>query len=284
MVLIHKDILIENYSINKFSQNINEIETLLEKVDEKIDSEVNISKEILNSFNLKDELNDEFWKNNKLTPEIKKKLKKICEDFYKSLEIPKSIKIQDILFVGSLANYNWSKFSDIDLHLVLDFSEFKDDKEQIKKRFDAEKNLWNLKHEITVLDYPVEVYVQDVKEKLSSTAVYSILRNKWLLEPKKEDFKADKNIVKKKAQKIIDKLSQIKKDYEDKKFEAASSKADNLKNDIKKMRKAGLESGGEFSTENLVFKILRRTDFIELLDTYKNKAYDNQVSLNEDTP
>jgi hypothetical protein len=50
------------------------------------------------------------------------------------------------------------------------------------------------------------------------------------------------------------------------------------------MRQSGLEKGGEYSIENIVFKVLRRTDFMELLDTYKNKSYDKMVSVNEEQP
>jgi hypothetical protein len=47
------------------------------------------------------------------------------------------------------------------------------------------------------------------------------------------------------------------------------------------MRKAGLEKGGEFSLENLVFKVLRRTSFMDQLDSFKAKSYDKLMSVTE---
>ena len=189
--------------------------------------------------------------------------------------------VQNVHSVGSLANYNWSKFSDIDLHVVLDFSKFKDDKDFIKKHFDAEKNLWNKKHDISIDGFPVEIYVQDVKEKLHTSAIYSVKSNKWILEPDKTNFKVDKTLITRKVQKIFDKLKDIKKDYNAKKMTSVIKKVDKVKEEIKKMRGAGLEKGGEYSIENLIFKVLRRTEFMDLLDSFKNKAYDQETSINE---
>ena len=261
--------------------NLDEVTQINEKAIGNLKTELKIPSDVLNSFKIKGELCPDFWKNDKLITEVKVKLTKIAKDFFDDLEVPDGIKLKDILFVGSLANYNWSKFSDIDLHLVVDFSKFKDNDEFIKKHFDAEKNVWNKKHEIKLEGFPVEIYVQDVKEKLYASAIYSVKSNKWVLEPDKAKFKVDKALIKRKVQKIFDKLKDIQHDYQAKKLTSVIKKVDKIKDQIKAMRQAGLEKGGEFSTENLVFKVLRRTEFMDLLDSFKNKSYDQESSLNE---
>jgi hypothetical protein len=45
------------------------------------------------------------------------------------------------------------------------------------------------------------------------------------------------------------------------------------------MRSAGLEQGGEYSVENLTFKVLRRSGFIETLINLKTLSYDKMMSL-----
>ena len=47
--------------------------------------------------------------------------------------------LKDIKLTGSLANFNWSKFSDVDLHLVIDFSQITDNEKFAKDYFDAKK-------------------------------------------------------------------------------------------------------------------------------------------------
>lgn len=275
--------LLENTQIGT-NMPMDEVTDLNEKILKDLNQQLEIPKDVLASFQIKDQLNPDIWKNEKLNPEIKSNLIKIAKDFFKNLELPSNIKLKDILFVGSLANYNWSRFSDIDLHLVVDFSDFKEDEDFIKSFFDVQKNLFNSKHDIEVKAYPVEIYVQDVAEKLHAGAIYSVPHDKWVLKPDPTTFKIDKNLIKRKVQKIFDKLKSIKKDYELKAFQTVVDKVETLKDDIKEMRQAGLEKGGEFSTENLVFKVLRRTDFMDLLDSYKIKAYDQLVSVNEEQP
>jgi predicted nucleotidyltransferase len=273
----------ENIHIEDIKQpepyHVDEIELMHEETLKNLNKDIKIPKDVMNSFEIQSELNPDIWKGDKLIPSVRQKLMKIGKDFFKSLELPSNIKIKDILFVGSLANYNWSKFSDIDLHIVIDFKELGDDHEQIKKGFDAEKNLWNEKHDIDIHGYPVEIYVQDIKEKLEASAIYSVAFDKWKLMPERKNFKLDKLVIKNRVNKLFNKLKDIKYSYDTHKFNIVVKKSDELKKQIKKMRQSGLQKGGEFSTENLVFKVLRRTKFMEILDNLKIKAYDKIASL-----
>ena len=83
----------------------------------------------------------------------------IANDFIDGL--PFNVTIQDVRFTGSLANYNWSKYSDIDLHIVVDFEELDDNKELVKEMFDAKRLRWNEHHDIKIKGYEVELYVED---------------------------------------------------------------------------------------------------------------------------
>ena len=276
-----KNIILEDIEPVTFeSSHLDEIATLNDKALKDVDKEITISKDVMNSFNVKPELNPEIWLDEKLFPEIKQVLIRIAKDFFKKLNLPQEMKLKDVLLVGSLANYNWSKFSDIDLHLVTDFSAF-EDQEVLKTYFDNAKNLWNQTHGIDIKGYPVEIYVQDVPEKLHASAIYSIPNEKWILKPDKKKITIDKTTIKRKVQMFIDKLRDIKNNYDSKEFQDVVDKSEKLRDNIKKMRSAGLEKGGEYSLENLIFKVLRRTDYIEVLDSYKVKAYDQLVSVNE---
>ena len=89
-------------------------------------------------------LNPTFWTNNKLDSDVRDKLLSIAKDFYKDLEVDTSIK--DIHLTGSLANYNWTKFSDIDVHILLDFSKIGKDSGMTKKALDGQRFVWNMRH------------------------------------------------------------------------------------------------------------------------------------------
>jgi predicted nucleotidyltransferase len=272
---------IENYSVSSTPQKIDEIDDISNSISDNLSKEIKIPADVLNSFAIKSELNPKLWEGNKLKPIVRTKLVKIANDFFKELNLPKNVNMKDIIFTGSLANYNWSKFSDIDLHIVLDFDSINGDPQFKEDFFYAQKALWNQAHDITVYDYPVELYAQDKTAKLVATAIYSVKNDKWILKPKKEEFKVNKKAIKQKADRFIDRLKDIRKDYVDGDLQSVVDKVKTLKDKIKKYRTSGLEDGGEFSLENLVFKTLRRTPFMDVLDSYKAKAYDNLMSVKE---
>ena len=278
--ILHEDTDVIKRPISHFSEIMGMYETAIQG----LDAELKIPKDVFKSFEIKDQLCPKMWTNEQLKPEIRKRIFKIAIDFFNKLELPQEIKLKDILLVGSLANYNWSEYSDIDIHLVVDFSKFKEDEEFIKKFFDAQKNFYNIKHNIKIAGHDVEVYVQNKTEKLHAGGIYSIPKDTWQRRPKQIRFSVEKETIKRKIDKIFDKLKSIEKDYKKEKYKDVITKVDLLKEQIKKMRQSGLEKGGEYSIENLVFKVLRRTDFMEVLDTYKIKAYDKIVSIEENKP
>ena len=154
------------------NMNINEKE--VEKANRKID---------LGGFTMNDELNPKIWdENQKMKPEVKKNLLKIADDYFESLKIP-GVDIEDVCITGSLANYNWSKYSDVDLHIIIDYKDVPVDEALVQDFFKSKSSNWNKEHDVKIYDYDVELYVQDINESHHSTGVYSILNNEWVTKP-----------------------------------------------------------------------------------------------------
>ena len=99
---------------------------------------------IEDTIKLSDTLNPTIWEDFKLKEDVKNKLKEISDAFIKYLDF--DFNIDDIQIVGSMANYNFTKYSDIDLHLIADLSEIevldKDYLDCITKYFNAKKSLF----------------------------------------------------------------------------------------------------------------------------------------------
>jgi hypothetical protein len=186
--------------------------------------------------------------------------------------------IHDIILTGSLANYNWSKYSDVDLHVVIDFAESKHDLTLLKEFFDAKKVIWNSQHAIKIKGYDCEIYVQDIHEKHDSSGVYSVLNNKWIIEPEKHRVKIDKKQIKDKVDSWMDVIDELIKHKND---EGILARVERVRERLKKFRQCGLDEGGEFSYENLVFKYLRRNEYIKKLLDLKNEILDKQLSLEQ---
>lgn len=233
------------------------------------------------SFDTNDTLEPEIWEGEEIRPEIRDKLVRIAMDFIKNL--PVDVNVKDITLTGSLANYNWSNYSDVDLHIIVDFLEVDENVDLVKSFFDNARMKWNNNHDIKMKGYDVEIYVEDERESHKSSGLYSLLNDDWIKRPKKYRSTIDFPAAKHKAEDIEFQVNIVANLITAKKYETALKNIDRLKNKIRNMRRAGLESRlQEFSIENIAFKILRRNDTLGYLNDLKTKAYDAMMSVNEE--
>ena len=131
------------------------------------------------------------------------------------------------------------------------------------------------------MGHEVEIYVQDSNEPHHSTAVYSLLEDDWKIKPERKTFEVSEDAVKQKAEHFVKMIKDIEKRFEDEKYEEVYGDADRLREKLRNYRQSGLETGGEFSTENLVFKYLRNSEEIERIYDLKKQAYDAMMSVEE---
>jgi predicted nucleotidyltransferase len=241
--------------------------------------------ELLKSFIAKNELNPKIWdktgKKYKINSEVRKKLLETANLFIDFLGI--DVLITDIIMIGSLTNYNWSKYSDIDLHIVLNYSQFPENtKDLYVEFFDLKKIVFNQKHNIKLFGYDVECFVQDETEVAFSSGVYSILYDMWVNEPKKEEMKnVDLELVKEKSKQWMKIIDGVVDNIQDENPDEIKSIVKKYKEKLKKFRSCGLEKGGEMSVENLVFKLLRRNGYIEKLYNIPTELIDKKLSMNQ---
>jgi hypothetical protein len=231
------------------------------------------------SFEKQPELDPKIWQDNKLNKNISKRLQKIAHEFLEGLDI--DADMEELRFTGSLANYNWSKYSDIDLHIVVDFSKIDENTELVKGFFDSARMRWNDLHDIMIYGHEVEIYVENVGEIHRSSGIYSIMNDEWLIEPSPDKIEFDYTTARKKADAIETQVNLISTFAEEKPRSALKS-IERLKAKIRRMRKAGLYSPQqEYSAENIAFKILRREETLDKLNNMKYDVYDKILSIGE---
>jgi len=234
------------------------------------------------TFLMQDDLHPDFWEDGKLKEAIRLRLITIAQDFFDKIGVDAEVK--DITFTGSLANFNWSNFSDIDLHIIADFKEVGDNIELVKEMFDAKRFMWNKTHDIHINDFEVEIYVQDEAEPHESSGVYSVLNNEWLTEPTPREANIDWENVTKKALSLMDRIDRIQSVFDKGEYQDAYDHTLKMKEKIRKFRSSGLQREGEFSPENIAFKVLRRNGYLEKLSTLRTVAYDKKMSIKKDAP
>ena len=213
-------------------------------------------------------LNPTLWENDQLKPEIKSQLVKIAEVFEEFIGI--ELDVVDYTLTGSNANYTWTEYSDLDLHIIVKGMPSAEQREL----FNAKKALWSEEHNITIKGLPVECYVQGEEEPHHSTGVYSLMADQWLEKPKKIKPTLDDAAIKAKKESVIH-------DIETALLSKDITKLRSVKDKITKMRKAGLEKAGEWSTENIVFKVLRNMGLIDKMTQMIRELEDEELSLEQ---
>ena len=224
-----------------------------------------------------DKLNPDLWEDDVLKGHVHDKLKDISAAFFEYLKLPNML-INDVVITGSMANYNWTKHSDIDLHLIVDLNQAQQNYGVLVRDFcDLKRRMWNQTHKITVYGHDVELYVQDVNEPHVASGTYSIERHRWIKEPIFQQPDVDDRRVRVKAAHLMNEID-----------EHTNAGCDDpntlttLRDKIIRMRRAGLEKAGEFSVENVVFKTLRRNGYLHKLISCRRKSVDAELSVEEE--
>lgn len=215
-----------------------------------------------------DELNQKLFNKEELKPEVKEKLKEIAEAFIDYLEVNKDA-IKDVVITGSSVSYNYTKYSDIDLHLKVDYDLIHEDCPIVEGYLWACKSTFNKDHDITIYGIPVEVYAESIEEDTVHNGLYSLWQDKWIDKPNKIPPTDNDSAVLSKYNELKEAADRIQD----------SEVASELIDKIYQMRKAGLQEAGEFSTENLAFKKLRDEGIIERLREMKKQKIDKELSL-----
>lgn len=206
-----------------------------------------------------DKLNAKLWKKDQLDPKVVDLLLDKAYDFAKFSNVDKS-RIKDIVITGGNVNYNYTKFSDIDVHLMCDTSGLDSD-ELFEKKKEYSKKIADTK----VAGYPLEFFAASNEEHYpKGQGVYSLLHNKWLIVPKHLDH-VDTLSDPKTQDKIEHAIKYIKWLLKDGTLEEIEEYREKLHTG----RAAGLHDAGEFSIENVMYKDLRNRG---LLDKLKDRS------------
>jgi len=226
------------------------------------------------TFKYHQDLNPKFWVSNKLKSDVKVRLIRIGQEWAKFANIPNSA-IKDMIFVGGNANYNYTEFSDIDLHLVIDKDALPDCPDLLDDYLKDKKQLWALTHNITIYGHDVELYAEEEgTPRPSNQGVYSVKKDKWLVVPQRLNNEIDRDLLKSKTRDMMRKIDFLISNKSD-----DVSEFKKLKEKLRNMRSAAIRKGGEFSIENLVFKELRNNGYLKKLSDYTTSIQDKSLSL-----
>lgn len=216
------------------------------------------------------DLNPKAWEGGHLRSEVRDRLLEISMVFVDYLDIP-NFDVLDIVLTGSIANYNYTRFSDFDLHVVTRYSDLRCD-DIAAAFYRAKKEIWNNQHDIMIRGHEVELYVEDVEEPPVSGGVYSVVNDRWIKRPSHNPPRIDDRAVNVKANDLMNHIDQAIASND-------TATIERLRTKIRNMRRSGLDKSGEFGTENLAFKIVRNLGYLDKLSTAYTQQQDRDLSI-----
>ena len=234
----------------------------------------NVDESILLDKNVKysNTLNPIAWEKNTLRQHVRETLLDIADAFIEFLNLP-NLEETDSVLTGSTANYHWTEFSDFDIHVIVDYDKIAQ-KDVTVELFTAKKEVWNTAHNIQIKGYTVELYVEDTATPPISQGVFSLLNNEWLRVPSYHKPSINDAAI---EAKVLDLMLTIDTLVDSNSDDVSAYTT--LTEKIRKMRKSGLAEHGEFSTENLAFKVLRNEGYISKLYTARREAVDKSLTI-----
>jgi len=243
-------------------------------------------------------LNPKLWTADEvLKPEVEEKIKQIVDVFLAGLaEDEIKINVKDILIIGSNASYNYTPYSDLDLHIIVDTDSLECPDNLYSKLYSAYRSLFNKRLDIDFYDIPVEIYVEDESTPRVSNGVYSVLNREWLQEPKyvnipdmdMDVFNAELAKWEERYRQVLnDAVGELEEYYEPDPDAAEDIKTQQIREidayieDLYNLRKIGLPLTGEYGLENVIFKTIRNKGYLDRLKDLKNELLGKELSLSE---
>lgn len=223
------------------------------------------------AIELHDTLNPKIWnEDNSLRPDVREKLNEIVDEFAASIDIP--LSIIDAHIVGSNASYNYTEYSDLDLHCIVNFARLDADPSVIEAWMWAQKKLFNDEYDISIRGIDVEVYVEDVGSNTMSNGIYSLFEDRWIKFPEPIEVDIDEQAVDAEVKGLI---PYIENDLQNGTLAEVEDRIDQLY----MIRKNGLATDGEFGIGNQTFKELRNLGYLDALKDRVTELRSDELSI-----
>ena len=205
-----------------------------------------------------DTLCPDFWDSAAhLNPVIRAKLLQLAYDFYEKTKFP--APIIDVYLMGSGANYNWTPDSDVDVHVIIDYSKLQMPPETAAKTVKTAGAQWNLEHNVFEKKHKVEMNLQNsTEQKPYVTGIYSLIKDQWIRMPSKLPIQVNTEVLKFQYESAKRYIQNSIASGDQEQMKAAKKYLDAY-------RQYGLDTYGELSYENIIYKMLRAKGHIKKL-------------------
>ena len=222
-------------------------------------------KDLYEALEIHDELNPKlFNQNEKLKPDVRQKMLEIVDEFLDNVQSMTDITLNpiDIYLLGSNASYNYTQYSDADVHIVVNFDTIDDNTGLVQALMNLQKADFNSSYDVSIHGIDVELYVEDVRSSTMSNGIYSVMNDDWVKKPNPITDVPEIDIE--------DDLDEWKEKINDILSSNDRQKISDIIDELYILRKNSLlVDGNEFGKGNQIFKEIRNLGLLgDLKDKY----------------
>lgn len=213
-------------------------------------------------------LNPKIWHRGSVRPEVQSRLLKTAKLFKSFIDI--DFPLLDVQIVGAQAGTTYTEYSDLDLHLITDFSSISCDQE-LSELFDTKRLLFKNQHKISIRGIPVEPGVED-RAKPTRGNAYSLIKNRWIRRATahRVDLASSESLADIMARLIVAAIQTGNRSH-----------AEQVLKLLRTVRKLALSSSqAEYHPGNIAYKSLRNQGLIDDLTQWIKQQQDRELSLN----
>ena len=232
---------------------------------------------VLETLQVSSQLYPPLWASEELLPEARKQLFRIAKWVVEDMAVPDA-EMVDATISGSIANFNYSSFSDIDLHIFLNIDTV-ENPTMVEAYMGTYSSVWNRNHQIALLGLPVNIFVKNARGEEFSAGIYSVQHNKWIRKPKPMSLTVTREEVLAVALPMADTIRSALKKYDQNPAGIPCASFSDLRSDLRIFRKNSLEKDGELGVGNLAYKVLRRAGLVNQLEETFIRCVDRGYSI-----
>jgi hypothetical protein len=202
-----------------------------------------------------------FFEGDTLRPDLRAKAMAFAQARFDDLRLP-NLKILDMLYVGSLASYEYDALSDVDVHIIIDPASFAGDPAMLRRYLNTVNDLNEfIFYDVTIFGRKADYsfYADSVARRIEpGVGVYSLFENKWLSKPIPAPVRFSKDSVYTDLLAYVRRYNDLVDAYAADKNRFQCERFSQLREDIRLYRRKGIARDGIRSTENIVYRATRR--------------------------
>ena len=180
---------------------------------------------------------------------------------FRDLRMPE-LKIIDVLFVGSLASYEYDDLSDVDVHIIIDPKSFAGDASVLRRYLNAMNDLNEFLYaNLTIHGRKADFsfYADTIERRIEpGVGLYSLSENQWLNRPEPAPVRFSKDVVYRDLLTYVKRYNDLVDLYRSDKRRFACDRFSALREDIRLYRREGIAKNGLRSSEDIVYRAMRR--------------------------